>query len=108
MVVVVGTGVLLLSAQIRGFWGGQHDCRTGPGPEGLVPQARSWETRALLWRVDGGGRLGGWAAGRWLPCWEAASSAVLLGLEMATPLFLSVWGRAALEPLFILLHVFPT
>lgn len=40
---------------------------------------------------------GGWPAGRWLPCWEAASSAVLLGLEMANPLFLSVWGRAALE-----------
>lgn len=76
VVVVVGRGVSLLSAQIRGFWGGQHDCRTGPGPEGLVPQVRSWETRARLWRVDGGraaGRLaGGCRVGR-LPsqlcCW---------------------------------------
>lgn len=66
-------GVSLLSAQIRGFWGGQHDCRTGPGPEGLVLQVRSWETRALPRRVDGGGRrASGRRVGRLPPqlcCW---------------------------------------
>lgn len=44
--------------------------------------------RARCRRLDHGKHVlccGEWtrAAGRWLPCWEAASSAVLLGLEKA-------------------------
>lgn len=86
-------GLSLLSDQIRGFWGGQHDSRTGSGPEGPVPQVRSWETRALLWGVD----TGGWPVAAMLGGCLLSCAA---GVGKGRRLFLSVWGQTAL--LFIL------